>query len=59
MKTPSRDWALVLTRIEIDHQAEQLLEDAEYALDTVLADGEVFSCVRLETYRWHGHRYDR
>ena len=32
----------VLTRIEIDHQAERLLEDAEYALDTVLADGEVF-----------------
>ena len=32
----------VLTRIEIDHQAERLLAHAGHTLDTVLADGEVF-----------------
>ncbi len=32
----------VLTRIEIDHQAEALLEKAGYTLDTVLKEGEVF-----------------
>ncbi|MFT3772043.1 MAG: cyanophycin synthetase [Minicystis sp.] len=32
----------VLTRIEIDHQAERLLALAGHTLDTVLADGEVF-----------------
>ncbi len=33
----------VLTRIEIDHQAERLLAQAGKTLDTVLADGEVFA----------------
>jgi cyanophycin synthetase len=33
----------VLTRIEIDHQAERLLAQAAYTLDTVLADGQLFA----------------
>src|SRR6185436_3460460 len=33
----------VLTRIEIDHQAERLLKQANYTLETVLKDGEVFA----------------
>jgi cyanophycin synthetase len=32
----------VLTRIEIDHQAEALLAKAGYTLDTVLKEGEIF-----------------
>ncbi len=32
----------VLTRLEIDHQAERLLADAGYTLETVLRAGEVF-----------------
>ncbi|MEE2789590.1 MAG: cyanophycin synthetase [Myxococcota bacterium] len=32
----------VLTRIEVDHQAERLLEAAGYTLDTILDDGEIF-----------------
>ena len=32
----------VLTRLELDHQAERLMEAAEYTADTVLAGGEVF-----------------
>ena len=32
----------VLTRIEIDHQAQRLLDAAEYTLDTVLEDGQIF-----------------
>ena len=33
----------VLTRIEIDHQANRLLQQAGYTLATVLPDGEVFA----------------
>lgn len=33
----------VLTRIEIDHQAERLLAQANYTLDTVLASGQMFA----------------
>jgi cyanophycin synthetase len=32
----------VLTRIELDHQADTLLEKAGYTLDTVLPEGEIF-----------------
>ena len=32
----------VLTRIEIDHQAERLLEAADYSLETILEKGEIF-----------------
>ncbi|MEL6868341.1 MAG: cyanophycin synthetase [Pseudomonadota bacterium] len=32
----------VLTKIEIDQQAERLLENAGYTTETVLADGEIF-----------------
>ncbi len=32
----------MLTRIEIDHQAERLLKLAGYTLETVLKEGEVF-----------------
>ena len=32
----------VLTRIEIDHQAERLLKDADYTSETVLDAGELF-----------------
>jgi len=32
----------VLTRIELDHQADTLLEKAGYTLDTVLPEGETF-----------------
>ena len=32
----------VLTRLEIDHQANRLMEAADYTVDTVLEDGEIF-----------------
>jgi cyanophycin synthetase len=49
----------ILTRIKIGHQAERLLAQAGYTLDTVLKDGEVFYLASTANLSTGGTAIDR